>query len=356
MADQQQQQTQAPLGVDVPAGQTGGDISQAINQLGRWQTDIFGPGPSPPTINPQHPLDAPDRQTMDMMSGMVGGPEVEGERAFNQLFGSWKKPRTPAGGRAMLQMLKDADKNMPRETKGDHPMQIARWWGSTDPYPRYMGVPTSGKEVEEYAAKHGQIPPEQREQNLRDFLGNSVLRRADGSPIPIYHGTNQALDRFDFSLRHTYGHDPGWLGQAFYFWNSPELAGYYNRLKGDVSRGDPHIIPVYARVENPYLMDVNQRLLLGARMNEIMERDGNQAAWDFSEEITRMLMDEGHDGVIVPWFRRDPRFKGVYETAVFHPGNIKSATSNIGTYSRFDPRLSYAVGGLSGAANQQQQP
>lgn len=140
----------------------------------------------------------------------------------------------------------------------------------------------------------------------------------DGKPIPqqgrplvVYHGTNRDFDAFK---------------GATYLTSHPGQAADYAANNADASGGAPRILPLYASLQNPALVD------------------GDYAEWAGYEatEIERLIA-AGHDGLM-----NAP----MTEIVAFHPGQIKSAIGNSGLYDPSNPCLADAVPAPQPTSNQ----
>ena len=153
---------------------------------------------------------------------------------------------------------------------------------------------------------------------FKKFFGKSKLKNADGTPQVVYHGTTDSIDHFDLS--HPKRLDEGWLGTGVYVTDNENLAKYYTNLKklriktGRLPSGptDPIIMPLYARLENPYIATLDDKQLV---------RSGQITAEAFRDK----LIAEGYDGAIMPV--RDGK-----EIVVFDNRAVKS-TMNSGTWN-----------------------
>ena len=152
---------------------------------------------------------------------------------------------------------------------------------------------------------------------FKKFFGKSKLKNSDGTPQVVYHGTTDSIDHFDLS--HPKRLDEGWLGTGVYVTDNKNLAKYYTNLKklrikaGRLPSGptDPIIMPLYARLENPYIATVDDKELV---------RSGQVSAEQFKDK----LIAQGHDGAIMPVLNGN-------EIVVFDNKAVKS-TMNSGTW------------------------
>ena len=148
---------------------------------------------------------------------------------------------------------------------------------------------------------------------FKNFFGKSVLKK-NGKPEVLYHGTRDSVN--EFNLDHPNKKDFGWLGKGIYMYRGKDAAAganvYTINKRGDAGR---NIMPLYARLENPYYATFKEKadIRIG----------GEQAA----EKFKQRLIDEGHDGAIL---RGE---NGTDEVVVFDNTAVKS-TFNSGTWSR----------------------
>jgi hypothetical protein len=155
---------------------------------------------------------------------------------------------------------------------------------------------------------------------FKNWFKNSSLVNEDGSPQQIYHGTADNISSFD--LNNPNRLDSGWLGTGIYMTDSPILAKIYAEKKAQKKRtgqvpddgGREQIMPLYARLENPYYATLDEKYQV---------RAGGRAA---SDAFTQDLIDQGYDGVIMP-LDADSN-----EIVVFEPSAVKSVF-NDGTWS-----------------------
>jgi hypothetical protein len=145
-----------------------------------------------------------------------------------------------------------------------------------------------------------------------------VIEQGTGKPVMLFHGTTGSITRFH-SNKPT-DKDAGWYGRGIYFTADPHAASAYSKfeeLQGGELSGAPHVIPVYVRVQNPYIWP-----------------DGKVAFTDPEESIafTQYLVELGHDGVIVPNRYAAPEYESFYEVIAFSPDQIKSAVGNPGSF------------------------
>ncbi len=153
-----------------------------------------------------------------------------------------------------------------------------------------------------------------KSRNLSKFMEGSHVVDEGGNPLRLYHGTGD--DFQEFKQGHINKKDKGWLGDGFYFTNSPPLASTYASMK----RGNnPNVMPIHLSLKNPFYATPGHKEALRRELEE------NPFA---AEDFRNQLVDAGHDGVIMDYGTADK----AKEYVAFHPNQIKSATGNMGSY------------------------
>ena len=149
---------------------------------------------------------------------------------------------------------------------------------------------------------------------FQNWFGASTLVDEEGAPKVVYHGTVDSIDAFD--LDHPNRKDSGWLGTGVYLTDSSLMGGMYaNQKARSMSPKGQQVMPLYARLENPYYATAEEKQQIRA--------GGRQAA----DEFTARLKAEGYDGVILQVA------PDAQEIVVFEPSAVKSVF-NDGTWSR----------------------
>ena len=141
---------------------------------------------------------------------------------------------------------------------------------------------------------------------FKRWFGASKVVDADGRPMVVYHGTRSDLQEFD---RRSIGSvtDEGFLGDGFYFTDSPRAASAYAKGEGG------NVVAAYVSIKNPYYAE--------GLLPDSMTAESLQAS--------------GFDGVI---YQTDG--SGDYsEFVAFRPEQIKSATGNSGTFDPNDANI-----------------
>lgn len=173
-----------------------------------------------------------------------------------------------------------------------------------------------------------------RSPEFKKWFGESKVVDEKNEPLVVYHGTADVIHEFD--LDHPNRKDTGWLGTGVYLTTSTDIAGSYANLKAGSS--GPQILPLFARVENPYHATLADK----QRLQLISQRDGAEAGREAANKWTEELKSKGHDGVIIE-FKASlvGKANASKEIVVFNPAGVKSATGNRGTFSRDDPNIQF---------------
>lgn len=142
--------------------------------------------------------------------------------------------------------------------------------------------------------------------NLQIWFQGSKIRKKDGSPLRVFHGTNAEFTSFRVA--------PGGLyGPGIYFTDDPGVANNYTNSTGAYGKSSedldskPNIIPAYLRVIRPLVIP---------------------SGGGGSPDLSTMAKGHGYDGIVV----KSPGHP-FHIIVVFDPRQIKSATGNVGDFS-----------------------
>ena len=167
---------------------------------------------------------------------------------------------------------------------------------------------------------------------FKQWFGDSKVVDENGDPLVTYHATNADVTEFE-------GSDfPGWFSA------SPELAERY--LKEPSEEALPNVMPAYLSIKNPLSLKTDMNDSRKTALDEIKKigfdpnadyNSGNSAYSVFSSAaFQEQLFNNGYDGVFV-------KEDGVKTFAPILNNQIKSATGNIGTYSKENPDIRYSL-------------
>jgi len=195
-----------------------------------------------------------------------------------------------------------------------------------------------GREAMAYSKINQTDTPE-----FKKWFGNSKVVDADGKPLVVYHGTNA-----DFSVFKTTR--SGEFGPAIYLTDNPREAGEYGEAVKGISFAPPsaNIMPVYARIENPYTKGVD------AFWKEFGRSDSDAAGVERAKAA-------GYDGIIAK--RADRYYDNVAHEFVdlgntlthyiaFSNTQVKSAIGNNGDFGT-NPDIRYSRAKIIGDSGRQ---
>ena len=148
--------------------------------------------------------------------------------------------------------------------------------------------------------------PGREKANLNIWFEGSKIKKKDGSPLRVFHGTNAAFSTFRVA--------PGGLyGPGIYFTDDPEVANNYASSTGAYGKSSedldskPNVVPAYLRVVRPFVVP---------------------SGGGGSPDLSSVAKNSGYDGIVI----RSPGHP-FHIVVVFDPRQVKSATGNTGDYS-----------------------
>jgi hypothetical protein len=166
--------------------------------------------------------------------------------------------------------------------------------------------------------------------NFRSWFGNSVLHD-EGKPVRYYHGTSKDTDFKKFNMsRHGVWltSDPDSASSYAKENDSQKTVSEWDSGKGGLKWTDKNtasrVIPVYAKIENPFTGD----------RPEFNTDNYKKAQSDWFD----VLRSQGYDGWV------PAKHQGQLAVALSRPDQVKSAISNTGDYSE-NPEIHKAGGG-----------
>ena len=190
-----------------------------------------------------------------------------------------------------------------------------------DIYPEYTGetIEVDGKERTVYNSNGDRIAKSKEAlTNFWRWFGDSKVVDEQGRPLVVYHGTSSKFDVFKV------GEHGGTYGTGIYFGRKSTADNY-----------GIYQMPVYLKIENPFIVEGNNYRELAPKANkayqEYIKKDTNvDEDWLIYDDdiINWYLKDQGFDGVV------DSKYiaKGANEFVAFEPTQIKSV-ENRGTFS-----------------------
>ena len=191
---------------------------------------------------------------------------------------------------------------------------------------------------------------------FKQWFGDSKVVDEDGEPLVVYHGTSGDIAQFDISKSSASNR----FGPGFYFTEDKKTLDTYG---GDVGG---NIMPVFLNIENPQTGSSSSKTQIKSFFSSLKDtvfpngydatndhktleqqalKDPDQAfdtllsaqsVYISKDDWLRGMKAIGVDGIIRKVF-------GNLEYVAFEPSQIKSATGNIGTYSKENPDIRYSL-------------
>ena len=144
---------------------------------------------------------------------------------------------------------------------------------------------------------------------FKAWFGNSKIIDGQGNPLRLYHGTGADIEAFSYDNPRM---KKGKLGKGIYLTPSTSKANLMARIRQDKGDGDASIMPLYAKIENPYEIDTEANIPVSGISRE-------------------KLIQHGYDGIVLKNDQNNP-----VEIVAFFPNQVKSAIGNQGEFSSSD--------------------
>ncbi|MFV3089579.1 PLxRFG domain-containing protein, partial [Pseudomonas sp. GW6] len=161
-------------------------------------------------------------------------------------------------------------------------------------------------------------PLQTKSEAFKRWFGKSKVVGADGQPLNLYHGTAADFTVFDQSRAGlSTGHTTAPLG--IFLTSDGRSARAYAEKASDGIPGYGRVMDLYASIQNPYLMSVEESQEVGSPLE--------------ARRLRTRLEQQGYDGI---------RLKGTPVWIAFNNYQVKSATDNVGTFDEFDPDIRFS--------------
>lgn len=224
---------------------------------------------------------------------------------------------------------------------------------------------------DEWSPVKGEFKKQTETLQFKEWFGKSKVVDEEGKPLVVYHGSTADFTEFSYKFVNRNGQADG---RGFYFTDNRSFAeGYQNK--------DGKLFEVYLSIQKP--LNPDKLTITKAELRKILDaidpsgdymanyaeddRGYPGAAWrakalnstvnaiyDSSENNADILAElyssfgggevlaevrkvSGYDGFI----KKDQNGNMIY--IAFEPGQIKSATDNIGTYDRNNPDIRFSI-------------
>ena len=174
---------------------------------------------------------------------------------------------------------------------------------------------------------------------FKRFFGRSGFINASGQPMMMYHATDADITEFRSS-------EDGKLGAGIYMSSVPKYVTQY--------APEGNVMPLYANAQNPFVLNISSdavktlsetRRAYGTGIGKQMEAavtlltQGKKRLKDLTgQQIQNLFKRNGYDGILA----RDDE-GNIIEAIVFKPEQVKSATGNVGTYSKKSKDIRYSL-------------
>lgn len=153
---------------------------------------------------------------------------------------------------------------------------------------------------------------------FKRWFGKSQVVGAGGEPLRLYHGTAADFTVFDQSRAGSAtGHATSALG--IFMSSDRRAAQNYAEKASDGMPGYGRVMDLYASIQNPYLMSVEESQEVESPLE--------------ARRLRTRLEQQGYDGI---------RLKGTPVWIAFNNYQVKSATDNSGAFDEFDPDIRFS--------------
>ena len=244
---------------------------------------------------------------------------------------------------------------------------IRRLTGQTVSDADVQQVVANARKFVVYGPAAAGVKPSTESAAFKNWFGASKVVDAEGKPLVVYHGTGADFSTFDTEKPKVSG---AYHGAGFYFGDSSTASAY-------AGEETPSVIPVYLRMENPFIGELKLKDISAMRKNmpafdaaydkhldEVgaggslpsIERLGVLSG-DRNNFIQQALIAAGYDGRIVLPFPAASITDPETEFVVFNANQIKSSTGNTGAYRKDSDNILYrGASGKKGEFDAEQEP
>lgn len=198
-------------------------------------------------------------------------------------------------------------------------------------YERALG----GEEIRPERTGENQVEfaqaPQTDSPEFKTWFGNSKITDKEGRPLIVYHGTDTRFTTFE----------------------QTSDIGYHFGTRAAARTMGRHLMPAFLRIENPIrlpdlgtwglfdvMRNIPRSILTSKEVDEIGTIHQTGYAGQSDELLIAKLRAKGYDGFTYENAIED---KGTMSYIAFEPTQIKSATTNRGTFDPADPRIDHAT-------------
>ena len=173
--------------------------------------------------------------------------------------------------------------------------------------------------------------------------GNPALLDENGEPKVFYHGTNADFNAFDKSMQGKFdavkiawvnGKPTKLKDNLFFFTSDKALAQRHADGAVELSgEGNAKVIPCFISAKNALVEDMDKWYATKKLYDTQLYYDRN------TEDFQKKMKDGNHDVLIL----RNPIDESDTLVGVVNPNQIKSATDNVGTFSKDTDDIRYSI-------------
>ncbi len=145
---------------------------------------------------------------------------------------------------------------------------------------------------------------------------------SNGEPLVVYHGTREKFNAFR-------------KGYFSFFSSNKEVADVWGNTNDAEERYRGRIINAFVALKNPYVIDANH-----TSWDRLKYADGKKGD---TIDVSRYALQNGYDGVII--YNISEGYKRGDNIIAFSPSQIKSATSNNGSFSENSDDIRFSIVG-----------
>lgn len=262
--------------------------------------------------------------------------EVEAEEAIARNFEAWHQ--TSAAWKKFV-ALADKIVSFFLETTGAKARAVQQRFSSGEVFGRETPAGRADRTTAEAMTRYSQpafsaADPKTETPAFKKWFGNSKVVDKDGKPLVVYHGTDSSFNEFK--------NVGGKVSVLFGSYDVKRSGFFFSPDKETSESFGKNVMPAYLSIKNP--ADLTKAI--GETDRRLIDEKGYSEKWlrmteawemfdeDQGEQFVKDLQDLGYDGAII----EEPAVEGERKKGVawvaFKPTQIKSATSNLGT---FDP-------------------
>lgn len=174
---------------------------------------------------------------------------------------------------------------------------------------------------------------------FQDWFGDSKVVHIDGTPLVVYHGTDQNFGVFSGAAKSQSTHSAA--GAGIFFARDPDVATSFSGRSLNAHpfwelKPGANVMPVYLSINKPMMLSVQAFKRATAKEGGWLSKSGG-------EKLRAKAQSEGYDGIIVQGHQgvKDGYHDDQY--IVFKAEQIKSAIGNHGDFYPANKDLPFSL-------------